>query len=99
MLKLALGGVAAVTVVAAGAALAQPPAAAPAARAPAAAEAPIDHADWSKEENWLCKPGRQDACAVDMDATVIKADGSATVERFKSDPNAPIDCFCVDTVG
>jgi hypothetical protein len=56
---------------------------------------PLDHADWSKDSNWLCKPNRQDACAVDQDATVIKANGTATVERFKSDPNAPIDCFYV----
>jgi pimeloyl-ACP methyl ester carboxylesterase len=94
MLKMSLGGVAVLSVVAAGAALAQP-AAPPAARAPAAAEAPIDHADWSKDENWLCKPGRQDACAVDMDATIVKADGSTAIERFKADPKAPIDCFYV----
>lgn len=93
MLKspLAAASLAVLMQAAAGAALAQP--AAPTAAPPAAA--PVEHADWSKGENWLCKPGRQDACAVDMDATVIKADGSATVERFKSDPNAPIDCFYV----
>jgi hypothetical protein len=56
---------------------------------------PLDHADWSQDSNWLCKPGRQDACAVDMDSTIVKADGSTTVERFKADPNAPIDCFYV----
>jgi hypothetical protein len=79
-----------------GLALAQPPAGAPGrAGAPAAAEAPIDHADWSKDENWLCKPGRQDACAVDMDASVVRANGSVAIERFKADPNAPIDCFYV----
>ena len=72
------------------------PAAAPAA-APAPAEPPpIVHTDFSKEENWLCRPGiAKNACDVNLDATVIKADGSTTVEKFKPDPNAPIDCFYI----
>src|SRR5262249_13150317 len=28
-------------------------------------------------------------------ATIVKADGSMTVEKFKADPNAPIDCFYI----
>ena len=60
--------------------------------APAAPPAPNDYA---KDDNWLCRPGRQDACALDQTATVIAADGAATVETFKADPNAPIDCFYV----
>ncbi|WP_372784065.1 DUF3089 domain-containing protein [Phenylobacterium sp.] len=52
--------------------------------------------DYSKPETWLCwtgKPG--DACAIDMTTTVVKADGSESVEAFKADPKAPIDCFYV----
>ena len=78
------------------------PAAAPAAPAtPAAAPAPpapppIVHTDYSKGDVWLCRPGvAKDYCKVDLDTTVIKADGSTTIEKFKSDPNAPIDCFYV----
>jgi hypothetical protein len=69
-------------------AYAQAPAAAP--TAPAAT--PNDYTD---PDTWLCRPGRKDACAVNMDATVIRADGTTTVERFHADPNAPIDCFYV----
>ena len=52
--------------------------------------------DYSKPEAWLCWPGKAgDACSVDMTTTVIKADGSTSVEAFKADPKAPIDCFYV----
>jgi hypothetical protein len=52
--------------------------------------------DYAKPETWLCKPGKAgDACAVDMTATVIKANGAMSVETFKADPKAPIDCFYV----
>ncbi len=60
--------------------------------APAAPPAPNDYA---QDENWLCRPGRQDACAADQTATVIAADGATTVETFKANPDAPIDCFYV----
>ena len=32
--------------------------------------------DYRQGANWLCRPGRQDACALDLSATVIAADGS-----------------------
>ncbi|HEY5761217.1 MAG TPA: DUF3089 domain-containing protein, partial [Steroidobacter sp.] len=51
--------------------------------------------DYSKAETWLCRPGRQDACAVDLTTTVIAADGKLTKEPFKPDANAPVDCFYV----
>jgi pimeloyl-ACP methyl ester carboxylesterase len=51
--------------------------------------------DYTDPATWLCRPGRQDACTVDLDATVIQADGSTSVDRFHADPNAPIDCFYV----
>jgi len=56
---------------------------------------PVAPNDYAKDENWLCRPGRQDACAADQTATVIQADGATGVEAFKADPNAPIDCFYV----
>lgn len=58
----------------------------------AAAPAPNDY---SKSENWLCWPGRTDACSGDNTATVVKADGSMTRETWAADPKAPIDCFYV----
>ena len=60
--------------------------------APAAQPAPNDYTD---PANWLCRPGRADACAADQTATVVNADGSESKEAWSADPNAPIDCFYV----
>jgi hypothetical protein len=51
--------------------------------------------DYSNGENWLCRPGRADACAADLSTTVISANGKMTREDFVADANAPIDCFYV----
>ena len=51
--------------------------------------------DYSSDAAWLCKPGRQDACAVDLATTVVRADGSLTREVWTPAPDAPIDCFYV----
>lgn len=60
--------------------------------APATQPAPNDYTD---PANWLCRPGRADACAADQTATVVNADGSESKEAWSADPNAPIDCFYV----
>ena len=60
--------------------------------APAAPPTPNDY---GQDAGWLCRPGRADACAVDLTATVIQADGNTSVEPFKADPDAAIDCFYV----
>jgi len=63
------------------------------AQAPATqAVAPNDYADGAA---WLCRPGRQDACVVDLTTTIVSADGSLSRETWSRDPNAPIDCFYV----
>ncbi len=51
--------------------------------------------DYSQAVTWLCRPGRQDACAVDLTTTMVSADGKLKEEKWKADPNAPIDCFYV----
>jgi hypothetical protein len=51
--------------------------------------------DYSKGESWLCRPGRQDACAADLTTTIVEANGNLKEEKFKADPKAPIDCFYV----
>jgi hypothetical protein len=56
------------------------------------AQAPNDYGD---ARSWLCRPGRQDACDVDLTTTVITAHGKLTRERWAADPRAPIDCFYV----
>jgi len=73
------------------AALAQTPPSSP----PDANAAPIEHADYSRDENWLCLPGRQDACTIPMDAAVVAPNGSVTVEKFQAAKNPAIDCFYV----
>jgi hypothetical protein len=51
--------------------------------------------DYSQPSTWLCRPGRQDACAVDLASTFIAADGTLTREDWTANPEAPIDCFYV----
>jgi len=51
--------------------------------------------DYSKGETWLCRPGRQDACAVDMTTTVVAANGKLKRETWAANPKAPVDCFYV----
>jgi hypothetical protein len=60
--------------------------------APAAAAAPNDY---TQDASWLCRPGRQDACAIDLTTTVVKADGTMTREEWKARSDAAIDCFYV----
>ena len=61
---------------------------------PAAAPA-ASRNDYSDGKTWLCRPGRQDACAVDLSTTVVTANGKLSVEKWSSNPKAPIDCFYV----
>ena len=51
--------------------------------------------DYGDAKTWLCRPGRQDACAVDQATTIVAADGKVTREEWKANANAPIDCFYV----
>jgi hypothetical protein len=51
--------------------------------------------DYSKSESWLCRPGRKDACAVDLTTTIVSANGKLTIEKWTANPKAPIDCFYV----
>src|SRR5947209_3469587 len=61
---------------------------------PAGAPAPAKN-DYSNGDNWLCRPERQDACAVDLTTTVVAADGKMTREAWAANAKAPIDCFYV----
>jgi len=53
--------------------------------------------DYADPATWLCRPGSPtDVCGrSDQTAVVLRADGATSVERFRADPNAPIDCFYV----
>jgi hypothetical protein len=74
------------------AAEAKPPGA-PAAQAAPAAPAPRN--DYAKAENWLCVPGHNAACEVNLDTTVIAASGALTAEKFAAAKAPAIDCFYV----
>ncbi len=51
--------------------------------------------DYASPDSWLCRPGRKDACAVDLSTTVVAANGKLTRENWAENPKAPIDCFYV----
>jgi hypothetical protein len=51
--------------------------------------------DYSQDASWLCRPGRRDACAVDLTTTVVRADGRMTREDWTAAANPAIDCFYV----
>ncbi len=51
--------------------------------------------DYSDPASWLCRPGRQDACAVDLSTTVVRSDGTLSREAWSGNASAPIDCFYV----
>jgi pimeloyl-ACP methyl ester carboxylesterase len=61
----------------------------------AATAVAADAPDYRQAANWLCRPGRADACTENLDATVIAADGSRRVERFVPAKNPKFDCFYV----
>lgn len=63
----------------------------PAAAPPAVSRAP----DYTQDGDWLCRPGRADACAADQSATVIAASGKRTAEPFVAAAAPKFDCFYV----
>jgi hypothetical protein len=60
-----------------------------------AAAAPAPRNDYAKAENWLCLPGHNAACDVNLETTVIAASGATTVEKFAAAKAPSIDCFYV----
>jgi hypothetical protein len=68
-----------------------------AAQQPAAtsAQTSVQPNDYSDGNSWLCRPGRHDACNVDLTTTVIAADGKLSRETWTAAVDAPMDCFYV----
>jgi hypothetical protein len=52
-------------------------------------------ATYADPAHWLCRPDKDDVCDADMDATSIKANGKAKVERFRATKKPKIDCFYI----
>lgn len=62
----------------------------------AAATEPSSRTDYGVAANWLCRPGMaSNPCEVNIDATVVKPDGSTSREAFVKAKNPAIDCFYV----
>lgn len=61
----------------------------------AAQTAAMPAPDYAGPAAWLCRPGRADACAANQDVTVVAADGTQKVERFKPAAAPKFDCFYV----
>ena len=59
------------------------------------AQDPVQPNDYGHDATWLCRPGREDACTVDLSTTVISTQGTLSLESWHSDPSAPMDCFYV----
>ncbi len=67
---------------------------------PAVAQTPAPAApymapDYAQDANWLCRPGRADACGGDLAATAVAGNGGTTVVKLPTAPAPPIDCFYV----
>lgn len=51
--------------------------------------------DYGLAQNWLCRPGRRDACTVNTDVTEIAADGNIALSKAAKAAAAKADCFYV----
>lgn len=60
-----------------------------------AEDAPRAPVDYSKPETWLCAPGHNDACATNLDATTVDAQGKRTPKPFVPAKDPKVDCFYV----
>lgn len=55
----------------------------------------VPAADYARAENWLCRPDNNEACDVDLDTTIVRADGTLELEPFTAASNPQVDCFYV----
>jgi len=68
--------------------------------APAAQAAPpppvmIAPADYGKEVNWLCLPGRKDTCSTPLPTTALNPNGYGSTGPSAIAKDPPVDCFYV----
>ena len=68
--------------------VAEPAFAQPAPQAPPAV-------DYASEANWLCLPGRQDACGRPLPTVALNPNGFGSLGQVRPAANPPIDCFYV----
>jgi hypothetical protein len=51
--------------------------------------------DYGLGQNWLCRPGRRDACTLNMDVTEIADGGTLTIRKSTPATAPKVDCFYV----
>lgn len=51
--------------------------------------------NYDDPSHWVCRPDTEDICDSGLDATVVEADGTRTVEPFEPSTDPPVDCFYV----
>ncbi len=61
---------------------------------PAPAQQPAA-ADYRKDSNWLCLPGRNDVCSTPLATTALNPNGYGSTGLSKVAANPPLDCFYV----
>ena len=57
--------------------------------------ADYESANYDDPSHWVCRPDQDDICDSGLDATVVEADGTLTVEPFEPSTDPPVDCFYV----
>jgi Protein of unknown function (DUF3089) len=62
--------------------------------AAAAAASPAPN-DYGLAQNWLCRPGRRDACTLNMDVTEVASNGTLRVRKSVRATDPKADCFYV----
>lgn len=62
---------------------------------PAAAQTAPAATNYRQDANWLCRPGRADACTQDLAATRVEASGAVRPVAFVPAARPPVDCFYV----
>ncbi len=60
--------------------------------AAAAAAGPVDY---TRDDSWLCRPGRKDICASDLSMTRIDPNGTSHVVRAPRARPTDLDCFYI----
>ena len=51
--------------------------------------------DYAQDANWLCLPGREDACGKPLPTTALNSNGYGSVGQSVPAEDPPIDCFYV----
>jgi len=68
----------------------------PGAASAQAPDAAVLHPDYADARLWLCRPGLLDnRCQVNLDATVIEANGATSIEPYRPATDPEVDCFFV----